>query len=170
MTDQSKAVKLARLLRHLDLREHPLGRIECAREGCRYCHDEVSESFKLETEIIDVLGKEYETSEHFKETCFYIAQRLESPMKKGRPDQTEQEMIRDLEIGRHAEILHREGNNLPESLRLTAEKFFVSESKARDARKDFLDGIQLINDHPELKEYFLDCIRQTKENSIHKND
>lgn len=170
MTDQSKAVKLARILRHLDLREHPLGRIECAREGCRYCHDEILESFKLETEIIDVLGAEYETSEHFKETCLYIAHRLESPIKKGRPDQTDREMIRDFEIGRHAETLHRQGNDLPESLRLTAEKFLVSESKARDARKDFLDGIQLINDHPELKEYFLDCIRQTKENSIHKND
>jgi len=170
MTDQSKAVKLVRLLRHLDLREHPLGRIQCAHEGCRYCHDEILDLFKIETEIIDVLGGEYETSEHFKETCVYIAHRLESPMKKGRPDQTEREMIRDFEIGRHAESLHRQGNDLPESLRLTAQKFFVSDSKARDARKDFLDGIQLINDHPELKEYFLDCIRQTKEYLIHKND
>jgi hypothetical protein len=144
----TKTLKLVRVLQHLEARQYPWIRIECARSGCHDCHSLVMESFKIETELLATLEK-YEPSQTFEDLCDYVAYRQAHPMKTGRHPQTDADMIRDLEIGRYAEILKRQGNKLPDVLEKTAKKFLVSESTVRDARKQFLDAVKLINEAAE---------------------
>ena len=162
MTSQQKAQKLVRIWRHLDLNQYPWGRLECARGGCRVCHDQVMEAFKIETELLAAIPEYtpvdypgYEPGEYFNALCDYAAYRTAYPMnKKGRPPQTDQDMIRDLEIGRYAELLHRKGKTVEEAIAEAADKYFGSfaaESRVRDARKEFLDGVKLLNDEAKQK-------------------
>jgi hypothetical protein len=150
----TKTIKLLRILRHLELSQYPLGRLECAKGGCRYCDEQVHESFQIEMEVMAALP-DYEPCDYFNELIEYVAFRKACPLnKKGRPPQTDQEMIRDLEIGRYAEIIHRKGKTVEEAIADTAEKYFGSlaaESKVRDARKEFLDAVKLLNDEANQK-------------------
>ena len=141
----TKTLKFVRILQHLEARQYPWSRIECARSGCHDCHSLVMESFKIETELLATLEK-YEPSQTFDDLCDYVAYRWAYPMKTGRHSQTDAEMIRDLEIGRHAEILYRQGRKLTQATEKAANHFLVSESTVRDARKEFLDAVKLLNE------------------------
>ena len=141
----TKTLKLVRVLQHLEAKKYPWSRIECARSGCHDCHSLVMESFNIETELLASLEK-YEPSQTFEDLCDYVAYRQAHPMKTGRHPQTDADMIRDLEIGCHADTLKRQGNKLPDVLEKTAKRFLVSESTVRDARKEFLDAVKLINE------------------------
>ena len=145
----SKKSKLVRILEHTELSMYPLGRLQCARNGCRYCDEQVLEAFKIEVEVMAV-APEYEPCHYFNDLVDYVAFRKAYPLsKKGRPPQTDWEMIRDLEIGRYAEVLHRKGKTVEEALADTAEKYFgtlEAESKVRDARLEFLAGVKLLNE------------------------
>ena len=66
MTAKPKTIKLARILRHLDLSQNPLGRLECAKGGCRYCDDQVHESFQIEMEVMAAMP-DYEPCNYFDE-------------------------------------------------------------------------------------------------------
>lgn len=154
MTAKPKTLKLVRVLRHLDLSQYPLGRLECARSGCRYCDEQVQETFQIEMESLAVMP-DYEPCDYFDELVEYVAFRKARPLnKKGRPRQTDQEMIRDLEVGRYAEIIHRNGKTVEEAIAEAADKYFgtlSAESRVRDARKDFLDAVKLLNEWQKQK-------------------
>ena len=158
MTAKPKTLKLVRVLRHLELWKYPWGRLECARGGCRACHDQVMDSFNIETELLAAIPEYtpfdlpgYEPWEYFQLLCEYVAFRKAHPLKQGRPEQTDKDMIRDLQMGRHAEILHRKGRKLPEAIIKTAKKYLASESSVRDARKEFLDAVKLMNEWDKQK-------------------
>jgi hypothetical protein len=131
----------------------PLGRIECAVNGCVECHDSVLESFKIESELLAAIPG-HQPSEYFQEEVDYVAFRQAKPLKRsGRPRQTDKEILKELEIGRYAEIIYRQGKkkgiSVEQALEITAEKFFVSVPKVRDARKEFLASLAMIQQEAE---------------------
>lgn len=136
---------------HADQRMTPDGRLNCALNGCLECHQVTMARYQEMLQDMIAFGAfdDYDEAEKaiFAMHKDYAAHRAIHPLlpKKSRPPRSDQEVIEYLGIGRYAELLHRKGLSVEDAIAEAAKKLHKSESKVRDARKEFLDSVKQIN-------------------------